>query len=187
MVKRRRSFGISGRGLAASCFVVLAATACFPQGNIAHRMPLMASWTDSGDLEVVFPLCEGQVMANLGLTVEAGGKWWTLRQGDPETQIAKDEVVRLVIGHDQLVAGSLGDRWPIIKAFEDGHPSDIREFHHFFVETTQYSAGIYISDVREGESWLIDGDTAEHQTSPVAVEHADGLAQIGAFCEDARS
>jgi len=174
------------RTIVASCFAVLAATACFPQGNIGHRMPLMASWTDSGDLEVVFPLCEGQVMANLGLTGEVDGKWWVLRQGAPDTQIAKDEVVRLVIGRDQLVAGSLDDRWPVIEAFEDGHPTDIHEFHHFFVETTKYSAGIYISDIGEGQSLIIDGDTVEHQTSPVAVTHADGLAQIGAFCETAR-
>ncbi|NTV38948.1 MAG: hypothetical protein HGA51_03185 [Demequinaceae bacterium] len=183
-------YGIGAVGarivLATTC-ALLTTTACFPQGNIAQRMPLMAEWTDSGDLEVVFPLCEGQVIANLGLTGEIAGKWWTLRQGDPDAPVTEDEVVRLVIGEDQLGAGSLSDRWPVIRAFEIGHPTNIREFEYVFVNTKKYAAGIDIEDIREGDSWLIDGDTVDHQTSPVAVNSADGMAQIDAFCDAQRS
>ena len=175
------------RNALASCCILLATSACFPKGNIAQRMPLMATWTESGDIEVVFPLCRGEVMANLALTGQDSGKGWALRNGDSAIQAKDDDVIDLEIGDSQISSGSLSDRWPVIEALESGHPTDIRKFDNIYVHTTHYSAGIYISQVGEAGSWLIEGDAVEHHASPVKVTHAEGLAQIGSFCEAQRS
>lgn len=178
----------SGRFVLATACALLMTTACLPSTYVAKRMPLMVTWVSSGDLELVFPLCQGQAMASLGLTgADHDGHRWTVRNGDKASRVAADEVVQLVVGNTELVSGSLSDRWPVIEAFEPGYPTEVGDFDYLFVRTTNYDAGIHIADIGSTQSWIIDGDTIEHGTSPVEVAHADGLAQIGAFCADQKS
>lgn len=162
--------------------------ACFPAGNVPKTMPLLATWGDSGDLEIAFPVCEGEAIVNVAaLAGDAQDKSWTVRQGDPERPAMESQIFDFTITSKLLSEGLLTDQLPVIKPFEPGHPIGIGEFNIISALTTNHGAGMYLADIGASGSWLIDGDPIDHDSSPRKTSRASGMAQVANFCESESS